>query len=154
MPLTSDDLKQRLENEWLGGSFPASDIESGDRFAGAVVSWFTGATAAGFPVVTALPRRPQLALGAAGALGAGAGPAAGQLLALATASYLAGQTFGAGTATFPAALGAGIAGITAALGNLDLATPARAQQIALAVYVMTVSTIVVFPVPMPPAPIM
>jgi hypothetical protein len=154
MPLTLDDLAQRLENEWLGGAFPASDVESGDRFAGAVANWFTRATAAGFPVVTALPRRPQLALAAASALRAGVGPTAGQLLALATASYLAGQTFGAGTATFPAALSAGIAGISAAFGNLDLATPVRAQQIALAIYVMTVSTLVVFPVPMPPAPIL
>lgn len=154
MPLTSDDLKQRLENEWLGGSFPASDLESGDRFAGAVVNWFTGATAAGFPVVTALPRRPQLALAAAGALGAGVGPTAGQLLALAAASYLAGQTFGAGTATFPIALSVGVAGISAAFGNLDLSTPARAQQIALAVFVMTVSTLVVFPAPLPPVPIL
>jgi hypothetical protein len=154
MPLTPNDLAQRLENEWLGGTFPASDMEAGDRFAGAVANWFAGAVAAGFPVVTALPRRPQLGLAAAGALAAGVGPTAGQLLALATASYLAGQTFGAGVATFPAALGAGMAGITAAFGNLDLATPARAQQIALAIYVMTVSTIVVFPAPLPPAPIL
>ncbi len=154
MPLNSNDLAQQLENDWLGGAPPSSDIESGNRFAGAVANWFTGATAAGFPVVTALPRRPQLALAAAGALGAGLGPTAGQLLAVATASYLAGQTFGAGTAAFPAALSVGIAGITAVFGNLELATPARAQQIALAVYLMTISTIVVFPVPLPPAPIL
>ena len=99
-------------------------------------------------------RRPQLSVAAAGALGAGLGPAAGQLLALAAASYLAGQTFGAGTATFPAALAVGMAGITAAFNNLELSNSARAQQIALAVYLMTISTIVVFPAPLPPAPIL
>jgi len=154
MPLIPDDLAQRLENDWLGEPFPGSDFESGDRFAGAVASWFGGAMAAGFPVVTAAPRRPQLSAAAAGALGAGLGPAAGQLLALATASYLAGQTFGAGTATFPAALAAGMAGITAAFNNLEFSNAARAQQIALAVYLMTISTIVVFPAPLPPAPIL
>ena len=153
MPLTPDSLATQLESNWLGGR-PASPQESADRFAGVVASWFSGATAGGFPAATAVARRPQLALAAAAALDAGVGPTAGQLLALAAATYLAGQLFGAGTATFPAALGAGIAGFTAAFGNLDLPNDARAQQMALALYAMTVSTIVVFPTPLPPAPIL
>jgi hypothetical protein len=154
MPLTPDALAQRLENDWLGEPFPGSALESADRFAGAVANWFSGATAASFPVATAMPRRPQLTAAAAGALAAGLGPAAGQLLALAAASYLAGQTFGAGTATFPLAVAAGVAGITAAFNHRELSNSARAQQIALATYAMTVSTIVTFPAPLPPAPIL
>ena len=151
MPLTPDTLATRLENDWLSEPFPGSEFESGDRFAAAVSTWFGGALAGGFPVVTAMVRRPQLSAAAAGALAVG--PAAGQLLAVAAAGYIAGQTFGGGTASFPVALAAGIAGFTAALNNLDLTNSARAQQIAAATHMMTLSTIVVFPAPLPPAPI-
>jgi hypothetical protein len=147
------DLATRLENDWLG-QFPDSSFESGDLFAGAVSGWFSASMAAGFPCSTAAARRPQLTGMAAGALEAGIGPTSGMLLASAVAAYYAGQLYGAGVAAFPAALPAGMALVTAALLDLDLPTGSRADQIAQACHLMALSTIVVFPTPMPPAPVM
>jgi hypothetical protein len=150
--LIPSDLASRLEQEWLG-QFPGSSQESGDLFAGAVSAWFASAMAAGFPCVTAAPRRFQLTAAAAAALEAGVGPTSGALLAAAVASYYAGQVFGTGIATFPVALPAGMALTTAALLDLNMPKSARASQIAQACHLMALSTMVVFPVAPPPAPI-
>jgi hypothetical protein len=153
MPST---LSRSFANDWLvaqGGSYPSSVTESADRFATAVAQWFSLAMAATFQCSTAAARRSQLASTAASALAAGAAPAAGQLLALAVAGYYAGQSFGAGAATFPAAISAGIALFTQAFVNLDTPQAARADLMAQACYVMAVSTIVMFPPVLPPAPI-
>lgn len=150
--LTPDNLASRLENDWLG-KFPGSSLESGDLFASAVSGWFTQAMAAGFPCSTAAARRLQLTASAAGALEAGVGPTSGMLLATSVATYYAGQLFGAGVASFPTALPAGMAMTTSALLDLNLPKAARAQMIAQACLLMAVSTIVVFPAPLPPAPI-
>jgi hypothetical protein len=151
--LTPSALSTRLENEWLG-QFPASSLESGDLFAGAVSSWFATAMAGGFPCATAAARRVSLTAMAAGALAAGIGPTSGMLLATAVATYYAGQLFGAGVASFPIALPAGVALITAALLDLNMPKKTRADQIAQACYGMALSTIVIFPAPLPPAPVL
>jgi hypothetical protein len=123
-------------------------------FAGAVSGWFANAMAAGIPCSTAAVRRFQLTAAAAGALEAGIGPTSGALLAAAVASYYAGQLFGAGVATFPTALPAGMALMTMALLDLNLPKSARASQMAQACHLMAISTIVAFPVaPPPPSPI-
>jgi hypothetical protein len=150
--LIPNDLATRLENEWLG-QFPDSSLQSGDMFAGAVAGWFATAMAAGIPCSTAAARRFQLTAAAAGALEAGIGPTSGALLAVAVATYYAGQVFGAGVATFPTALPAGMTLITLALLDLNLPKAARASQIAQACHLMATSTIVVFPVAPPPSPI-
>jgi hypothetical protein len=128
-------------------------MQSGDLFAGAVSGWFVSAMAGAFPCITAQPRRPQLTAAAATALEVGVGPTSGALLALAVASYYAGQLFGAGVATFPTALPAGMGLMTTALIDLNMPTPTRANLIAQGCHAMAVSTIVVFPTPIPPAPI-
>jgi hypothetical protein len=150
--LVPQDLASALEQQWLS-QFPDSSFESGDLFAGAVSTWFVGAQAAGVPCVTALPRRFQLAAAAGAALEAGVGATSGPLLAAAVASYYAGQVFGTGAATFPTALPAGMALMTAALLDLNMPQSMRANQLAQACHLMALSTIVVFPVAPPPAPI-
>jgi hypothetical protein len=154
--LVQDTLKTGLENDWLvadGGSYPQSAMESGDRFAGAVASWFAGAQAGPFPCATALARRGQLATAAAAALQVGAAQAAGAQLALALAQYIAGQTFGAGAAGFPIATSAAGTMLGALFGNTGMARAERAQAIAGACTLLAVSTMVTFPAPLPPAPL-
>jgi hypothetical protein len=94
-----------------------------------------------------MPRQGQLAAQAAAALQIGQAQGAGAQLALAVASYYAGQSFGPGVATFPAALSAGVAMIGAVFGNLDLSNTDRAQQVATACHIIAISTIVAFPNP-------
>lgn len=150
--LTPADLSSRLTNEWLS-QFPDSSFESGQQFSGAVAGWFATAMAGGFPCATAAARQMQLTAAAAAALEAGVGPTSGILLATAVATYYAGQLFGAGVASFPAALAVGVTSITAALLDLNITNDVRANQIAQACQAMAVSTIVVFPSPVPPAPV-
>lgn len=152
MPLIPNDLATRLEREWLG-QFPDSSMASGDLFAGAVSGWFATALAAGFPCATASTRRVQLTAAAAAALEAGVGPTSGALLAVAVATYYSGQVFGAGVASFPTALPAGVTLMTLALLDLNMPKPTRASQLAQACHLMALSTIVIFPTPLPPAPI-
>lgn len=155
--LVASELANSLENDWLvaqGGSYPDSTILSGYRFSVVVSQWFANAMAATFPCATAAVRQTQLAATAAAALEAGIPQASAQLLALAVAGYMAGQAFGAGFATFPTALPAGVASFTQALATLDLTHGARATLLAQGCHVMAVSTVVVFPpVIMPPSPI-
>jgi predicted phage gp36 major capsid-like protein len=150
--LIPNDLSSRLEQEWLG-QFPDSSMQSGDMFAGAVSGWFATSMALTFPCATAVARRAQLAAAAAAALEAGIGPTSGALLAVAVASYYAGQVYGTGVATFPVALPSGILLMTAALLDLDMPKSARAMQMAQACHVMAISTMVVFAVPPSSGPI-
>ena len=150
MALSAGTLKSSLENDWLvagGKAHPASVVISAQKFASAVAQWFALAQANGLPCTTALARMSQLQGQAAAALQAGQPPAAGALLALAVASYYAGQTFGPGVATFPAAVGVGIADIGGVFADHDATNADRAQIIANACHVMAASTVVAFPNP-------
>lgn len=163
MPLVLDTLKSQLENGWLvpeGGCFPESVTQSGDRFATAVCGWFAAGQAAGFPCLTAMARKSQLAAAAAGALSAQSAQAAGTQLAMAVASYMAGQSFGpvpAGVASFPIAASAAVSQMIAVFSDTDASVSQKAQQIAAACTVLATSTLVIFtpppPVPPPPSPI-
>lgn len=157
MPLAPTTLASSLENRWLSAEgrddFPSSVTESADRFAGAVSEWFSAALAAGFPCATAMARRSQLSAAATAALQARNAQVAGQQLGLAVASYMAGQAFGAGVASFPAAASVMFSEFGAVFADLDLPPAARAQRMAAACMSAAVSTIVVFPSPMPPAPV-
>jgi hypothetical protein len=156
MPLSPSTLANALEQQWLaseGSSLPGSAIESGDRFAGAVSSWFAMAMAAGMPCATAAARRSQLAAAAAAALQVRDALGAGQQLALAVATYMAGQAFGPGVASFPAAASVMGTEFGAVFADLDLPVSARAQRMASACMIAAVSTVVIFPPPMSPAPV-
>jgi len=96
----------------------------------------------------------RLAAQAAAALQVMNAPGAGAQLALAVAAYYAGQNFGAGVATYPAAVAAGTATFSQVFADMNSPIPARAQQMAGACQIMAVSTIVTFPSPLPPGPIM
>ncbi len=150
MALSAALLKAQIETRWLvteGGGYPDSPQISGQRFSLCVAQWFALAQANGIPCATAMARASQLESQAAAAIQAGQAQAAAAQLALAVASYYAGQSFGSGVATFPAAVSAGIAAIASVFGNLDLENADRAQMIADACHVMAVSTIVAFPNP-------
>ena len=150
MALSAGSLKSSLENDWFvpeGGSNPPSTLVSAQRFAQAVSQWFALAQANGLPCVTALPRMAQLHAQAAAALQAGQAQSAGAQLALAVASYYAGQSFGPGVATFPAAVTVGVTDMAAVFGDLGMTNADRAQRIASACHVMAISTVVVFATP-------
>jgi hypothetical protein len=157
MPLAPPTLASSLENRWLSAEgktdLPSSPADSADRFAGAVSEWFSAAAAAGFPCATATARRAQLAGAATAALQAQHPRIAGQQLGLAVASYMAGQAFGAGVSSFPAAASVMSSEFGAVFADLDLAPSARAQRLANACMSAAVSTMVVFPPPMTPAPV-
>ncbi len=157
MALSPSMLATSLENDWLvaeGGEYPASPMQSGDAFAGAVASWFGLATAGPFPCSTASARRSQLAGGATGALQAGDANVAGTQLALALMSYMVGQVFGAGVASPPSAVSAAQSAIAGAFSDLEASHSARANQIAGGVHTLALSTIVIFPpVISPPTPV-
>lgn len=157
MPLLPTQLATRLEDDWLaadGGSFPGSVQESGQRFATAVATWFAAAMAGPFPCATAQARQPQLASAAAGALAAGLPPLAGMQLAQAVGAYMTGQVFGAGTAAAPVALPAAIAGFGAVFADLDQTAEERARLLAVGCWTLALSTIVAFPAPLPPLPVL
>ena len=154
MVLIPAQLQAALEERWLvegGGAYPASVQESAARFADAVATWFVTATSNLVPCATALARKSGLESQAATALAAAAPPAAGALLAVAVASYIAGQTFGPGVAAMPLAT-AGVSTMLAAVfSNLSATREERARDVALACWVLALSTLVTFPVigPMP-----
>ena len=157
MPLVSSALASSLESGWLvaeGGDYPSSASQSGDKFAGAVSSWFAGATAGPYPCSTATARRSQLASSATAAIQTKDSSLAGMQLALGLMAYMAGQSFGPGVASPPVAVSAAQSAFSAVFSNFDLSNSARANQIALGVYTLAISTIVVFPpVVGPPAPV-
>lgn len=155
MPLVQDTLKTALEQRWLvpeGGAYPADATESGDRFATAVVSWFSAAMAGAFPCSTATARKAQLAAAAQAAFEARSAAGAGGLLATALAAYLAGQLFGTGIAAPPLATSAAGAMIGAVFADLDASSSDRAQRIASACTLLATTTIVTFTSPTPPPP--
>lgn len=157
MALVPAALASSLSADWLvddGGTHPSSASESGDKFAGAVSSWFAGAMAGPYPCSTATARRSQLAASATAAIQTGDATSAGMQLAVGLMGYMAGQVFGPGVASPPTAVSAAQSAITAVFSNLDLPISARANQIATGVYTLAISTIVVFPpVISPPAPV-
>ncbi len=154
MPLLIPMLKQSLLEQWLEpDSFPASTAESGQRFASAVASWFSLGMAGPFPCSTALARQGQLGTAAAAALAAGAPPSAGSQLSMAVSSYYSGQLFGAGTAGFPAASGAVAPLMGAVFSDLTANAEQRAERIATACQLLALSTLVVFPPPLPSFPV-
>ncbi len=158
MPLVPAALSSSLASDWLvaeGGTYPQSPSESGDKFAGAVSTWFAGAMAGAFPCGTASARRSQLAAAASAAIQAGAAPLAAMQLAVGLMAYMSGQVFGPGVASPPAAMAAAQAAALAVFSNLDLPLSGRADQLATGIYAMAVSTIVVFPpVVSPPTPVL
>jgi len=149
MALVQDMLSSQLEHGWLGGPYPSSVSESGQRFADAVSQWLALGQAAGFPCATALARRAELAATAAAALSLQSAAAAGAQLALAVASYIAGQSFGAGAAGFPAAAPAAVAEVSAVFADTASPVAARAQRIATACTLMAATTVVAGPPPFP-----
>jgi hypothetical protein len=157
MPLVSSALGSSLNSQWLvaeGGQYPASPSESGDRFAGAVATWFAQAMAGGFPCSTATARRSQLAASAGAAFQADDANLAGTQLAIGLMGYMAGQLFGAGVASPPTAVSAAQSAFTATFQDLDAANGPRADRIAAGVHTLAVSTIVIFPPPIgPPSPV-
>lgn len=156
MPLVQSQLEASLETGWLvtgGASHPQSAAQSGERFARAVAQWLSTGQANGFPCTTAMARMGQLAQSAALALQAQAAVAAGNALGVAIGLYILGQVFGAGVAGVPVALSAAQAQIGAVFANLDMAASDRARSIAGACTLLATSTLVVFPAPMPPGPI-
>jgi hypothetical protein len=161
MALVFDALKSQLEHNWLvpeGGQFPKSVTESAEKFADAVVQWFSLAQANGIPCATAMARKGQLVAAAAGALSAQSAQAAGSQLALGVAAYIAGQSFPPGAALFPIATSAAISQLVGVFSDLSGKVPQKAAQVAGACTVLAMSTQVAgFPVPpfpMPVAPIL
>jgi hypothetical protein len=157
MALVPSALAASLESSWLvpeGGQYPSSPALSGDKFAAAVSSWFGAATAGPFPCATAAARRPQLASAATAAIQAGDASLAATQLALGLMSYMAGQLFGPGVASPPAAMGAAQSALSSVFSDLEAANGVRANRIATGVHAMATSTIVVFPpVVSPPTPV-
>lgn len=148
MALAPSALASSLETTWLlpsGNEFPQTPLESGDKFAAAVSTWFANATAGPFPCSTATARRAQLAAAATAAIQAGDANLAAMQLEVGLMSYMAGQVFGPGVASPPTAVGTARSAIASVFTNLDLPTRARANQIATGTYTLAVSTIVVFP---------
>jgi len=157
MPLVPNSLASSLESDWLSkenGNFPDSVSVSADRFATAFANWFGGALAGPGAVSTAAARKSQLASLAIPALSAQSAQGAGSQLANAIAAYIAGQAFGPGVAGPPLATSAAGSQIGSVFADLNATPSARAQQIASACYTLASSTIVTFPPPTPPAPVM
>jgi hypothetical protein len=155
MPLAPTTLASSLLDSWVvTDGHPATPVESGDRFAGAVTSWFAAAMAGPYPCATAVARRPQLEASATAAIQARDANLAGTHLALGLLGYLAGQVFGPGLASPPTAVGAAQAAFISVFSDLALVEAVRANQIAAGIHAMAISTIVVFPpVISPPAPV-
>ena len=154
MPLLPSLLEKSLLEQWLAADpFPSSPAESGRRIATAVSQWFALAMAGPFPCATAMARQSQLSGQATTALMSGLSPAAGSQLAMAVASYYSGQVFGPGTASFPTASAAATAAFAAVFADLESDGEERAERLALGCTVLALSTLVVFPPPMPPMPV-
>lgn len=154
MPLLPTILEQNLLDQWLAAdSHPSTPAESGQRFASAVSQWFALAMAGPFPCATAIARQGQLAGQATSALTSGLPPAAGSQLAMAVASYYSGQVFGAGTASFPTATAAVTVAFAAVFADLQSSSEERAERLAAGCTLLALSTLVVFPPPMPAMPV-
>jgi hypothetical protein len=157
MPLDPVSLAIGLRQRWLpaGGGFPSSVDDSAQRFAGEIATWFAAGAASGIPCATAMVRKSGLASSAASALSAGDPRMAGQLLALAVAQFMAGQSFGPGVSAMPIATPALVLALGEVFASHDLDDDKRATLIASAAYLTAVSTIVTFPpTTLPPSPVL
>lgn len=156
MPLDPLSLASGLRQRWLSAEsgFPASADESAQRFADVVAPWFGAGAANGIPCATALARKSQLAGSAASALSTGDARGAGQQLALAVAQFMAGQAFGPGVSAFPVATSALVVAVGEVFASHALDADKRATLIAAAMHLTALSTIVTFPPPMPPGPVL
>jgi hypothetical protein len=155
VPLDPIQLAVGLRQRWLpAGAGQASSVtESAQRFADVVAPWFGAGAANGAPCATALARKAELAANAASALAAGDARAAGQQLALAVAGFMAGQSFGPGVSAFPLATAALVSAIGEVFAAHDLEDEQRGVLIATATYLTALSTIVTFPPPLTPSPV-
>lgn len=156
MPLDPFSLAAQLRQRWLpaGDDFPSSVDESARRFADVVAPWFGAGAANGIACTTAQARKSGLASSAASALAAGDARGAGQQLALAVAQFMAGQAFGPGMSAMPVAAPALVIALGEVFASHELDADARATLIAAATYATALSTIVTFPPPMPPGPVL
>ena len=154
MPLDPLSLAAGLRQRWLEAEFPSTTQASADRFADVVASWFAAGAAAGFPCTTAQARRSGLASSAASALADGDARGAGQQLALAVAQFMAGQVFGTGVSAPPVASAALVFALGEVFATHALDADARATAIAGATYATALSTIVTFPPPLVPSPVL
>ncbi|MFN0245403.1 MAG: hypothetical protein ACKV2T_00760 [Kofleriaceae bacterium] len=156
MPLDPVSLATQLRTRWLpsNGGFPSSVQDSAQRFATVVASWFAAGAANAIPCATAMARMSGLQSSAASALAAGDARTAGQQLALAVAQFMAAQSFGPGVSSMPIATPALVTAIGEVFASHDLDSDQRATLIATATYLTALSTIVVFPPPMPPGPVL
>ncbi|MBK8258017.1 MAG: hypothetical protein IPK82_35795 [Polyangiaceae bacterium] len=156
MALMNDSLKSQLENNWLvpeGGQFPNSVAESAQRFADAVVQWFSLAQANGIPCATAMARKAQLVASATGALSAQSAQAAGTQLAMGVAGYIAGQSFPPGAALFPLAASSAASMMIGAFSDVNGSISQKASTIASACTILATSTQAAgFPLPAFPTP--
>lgn len=155
MPLDPISLATQLRTRWLpsSGDFPSSVQDSAQRFATVVASWFAASAANAIPCATAMARMSGLQSSAASALAAGDARTSGQQLALAVAQFMAAQSFGPGVSSFPVATPALATAIGEVFASHDLDDDQRATLIAAATYLAALSTVVVFPPPMPPGPV-
>ena len=156
MPLVSSILATSLENNWLpreDGAWPDTESDSARILAGEIANWFSQAMAAGFPCSTATARKSQLEGQLTPAIQIGSASGAGQQIALAFMNYVAGQSFGSGVAAPPMATSAGGNLIGNALTQVDLDQSSRANMIASAFQMMSISSIVSFTTPPWAAPI-
>jgi hypothetical protein len=155
VPLDPISLATGLRQRWLPAEAgcPPSVNDSAQRFADVVASWFAAGAANGFPCTTAQARKAGLASSAAAALAAGDPRGAGQQLALAVAQFMAAQAFGAGVSSSPLATQALVVAIGEVFAAHDLDDDRRATLIATATYIMAISTLVMFPPPLTPGPV-
>ncbi|MDT1061992.1 hypothetical protein RM190_09005 [Paracoccus sp. CPCC 101403] len=158
MPLIPSALSQSLQSRWLPrddkGPFHDDAAASAQALAGAIAEWFALAMASGIPCATASARQGQLQSMLLPFLQAGVAPAAGQGIAISFMAYVAGQSFGPGVAAPPIATSAAAAAIGMVLADLNVPQSSRADQIAAALHAQALSSIVTFPPPMPPSPVM
>lgn len=156
MPLDPVSLAVNLRQRWLpAGAGNASSVdESAQRFADVMAMWFSAGAANGIPCATAMARKSELASGASSALACGDARGAGQLLALAVAQFMAGQSFGPGVSAMPIATPALVVAIGEVFASHDFDDDKRAVTIATAAYLTALSTIVTFPPPLTPSPVL
>lgn len=154
--LNPTQLARSLATDWLPGDdgpHAANVAESADAFGRVVADWYQTAMAAGIPVATAQARRGILTALAVPALSSGTPATTAQILGNGVTLYMTGQVFGHGVSTPPVAQPAGVGLFTNAFTVLDLDRDARAQLLALGIFLMAVSGLVVFSGPPFTAPV-
>lgn len=143
-------LADRLAADWLPGDdgpHPDTPLQSAQVFSQAVLDWFRGGQANLIPPSAPDLMFPVLVSLATTALNMLDPVAAGQMLANGVSIFMTGQLFGPGVSAPPLATAAAAGLIGTAFATLQMDRDARAQLIALAVYLMALTTLVSFPVP-------